>query len=158
MNHEWNLSNERGNTESAEYETPRWLSTAYTLPIASQGASPLIALSYLMELLHKSRRMAQRERMPRLTLVQRIRMFLQRHRRYRMIQKRLGVQDMVPYSKVDCLFAEVERHRWLEAEKAGRDIWTERNPADPEGTALQDWFGRYFRAWYSANVEQVALA
>jgi hypothetical protein len=117
------------------------------------GAQALVALSHILQLVHKSRRMAAREGLRRVSLVERVRMFLARHRRYREVQRRLGVELTVPYEKIDDLLVEVERHRWIEAEKAGRDIWSEQNPADPEGLALRHWFRAHFSKWHRHHVQ-----
>jgi hypothetical protein len=45
------------------------------------------------------------------------------------------------------MLVEIQRHRWLEAEKAGRDIWVERDPENPHRAAVADWLGRFFRPW-----------
>ncbi len=41
---------------------------------------------------------------------------------------------------------EISRHRWLESEKAGRDIGFE--------SAAQDWLNRFSSAWMQYNMPQ----
>ncbi|CAN5165639.1 hypothetical protein BH09SUM1_BH09SUM1_25550 [soil metagenome] len=60
----------------------------------------------------------------------------------------LGVTLPVPDAALGEMMAEVKKYKWIEAERLGRDIWAERNPADPEVIALREWFGLHFGAWY----------
>lgn len=53
--------------------------------------------------------------------------------------------------KDECLadmLEEVHRFKWIEAERAGRDIWRERDPQDPDSVAFKEWFRQHFGAWY----------
>ncbi len=59
--------------------------------------------------------------------------------------------DMVPVEQLEELFREVRRHQWLEAEKAGKDIWAERNPHDPDAVAFRDWAAKHYSAWRSSR-------
>ncbi|MCC6548291.1 hypothetical protein IT570_14105 [Candidatus Sumerlaeota bacterium] len=67
------------------------------------------------------------------------------------IEQALGVPVPVSDDGVVDMIEEVRRFKWLEAERAGRDIWRERHPSDPEGGALREWFRLYFGAWYLAR-------
>ncbi len=49
------------------------------------------------------------------------------------------------------LIAEVQRFKWIEAERQGRDIWMEMNPADPDKPAIEEWCRRYFTQWRAGN-------
>lgn len=64
------------------------------------------------------------------------------------IQETLGIELPLEASQITELMNEVQRYKWLEAERAGRDIWRERDPRDPEAGALREWFSRHFGAWY----------
>lgn len=55
--------------------------------------------------------------------------------------------DSIPVEQLAELFREVRRHQWLEAEKAGRNVWAERCPEDPDGFALRDWMARHYASW-----------
>ena len=44
---------------------------------------------------------------------------------------------------------EIERHKWIESEKAGRDIGFDR--------AAEDWLNRYSEQWMQKNSEQPKL-
>lgn len=67
------------------------------------------------------------------------------------MEQALGVQLPIAEDGVIEMIEEVHRFKWLEAERAGRDIWRERNPTDPEALALREWFRLYFGAWYLAR-------
>jgi hypothetical protein len=41
----------------------------------------------------------------------------------------------------------ISEHQWIEAEKAGRDIWREQDPSCPQRAACSDWLERYFEGW-----------
>lgn len=63
----------------------------------------------------------------------------------------LGVNLPMEPELIIAMMDEVRRYKWLEAERVGRDIWRERNPRDPESSALREWFQRHFGAWYLAR-------
>jgi hypothetical protein len=63
-------------------------------------------------------------------------------------EDRLGFRLPVADEAFAQMMDEVRRFQWLEAEKAGKDIWRQRYPEDPEGGALREWFARHFGAWY----------
>ncbi len=56
------------------------------------------------------------------------------------------------------LIAAISEHRWLEAEKAGRDIWVEKDPACPTCAASRDWMGRFFPRWAEWRLGQSEAA
>lgn len=64
--------------------------------------------------------------------------------------------EHIPVDMLPELFREVRRHQWLEAEKAGRNIWAERSPEDPDGLALRDWMGRHYATWRRRMMRQAA--
>jgi len=66
-------------------------------------------------------------------------------------EDRLGLRVPVSDEEFGEMMAEVRKFKWLEAEKAGRDIWRERHPEDPEAGALRIWFEKHFGAWYLAR-------
>ncbi len=71
-----------------------------------------------------------------------------RHAEQARMRSHLGME--LPLSAAECarMRDEVRRFQWIEAERAGRNIWAERNASDPEAAALVEWFGRHFGAWY----------
>lgn len=71
---------------------------------------------------------------------------------------RFGV--IVPLGDQDSkeLLEEVRKFKWLEAERAGRDIWRERNPRDPEAAAFREWFARHYGAWHLARAKRFEAA
>lgn len=73
-----------------------------------------------------------------------------RHLR-RHVQSTLGVDLPLEDQCVVEMMNEVRRFQWIEAERAGRDIWRERSPKDPEAGALREWFRLHFGAWYLEN-------
>lgn len=75
----------------------------------------------------------------------------EQYSKFRRVERRLGATPKIRVTQVDDLLQEVSRHRWLEAEKAGRDIWQEQDPRDPEGVALRDWFYKHYASWYQAR-------
>lgn len=64
------------------------------------------------------------------------------------VEQTLGVELPIEYEAVPEMLEEVRRFKWLEAERAGRDIWAEQHPTDPEAHALRTWFQKHFGAWY----------
>lgn len=67
------------------------------------------------------------------------------------VEETLGVELPIEYEAVPEMLEEVRRFKWLEAERADRDIWAEQHPADPEAHALRTWFQKHFGAWYLAR-------
>lgn len=74
------------------------------------------------------------------------------YRTYRKLNETVGKEIEIPFYRSNDILIEAKRHQWLEAEKAGRDIWRERDPYDPEGCALRDWVSKYLDAWKRSNV------
>ena len=70
------------------------------------------------------------------------------------LEKALGIDLPLDPAGASELLAEVHRFKWLEAERAGRDIWRERHPSDPEAGAAREWFRLYFGAWYLARTNR----
>jgi len=64
--------------------------------------------------------------------------------------------ESIPVDALPELFREVRRYQWLEAEKAGRNIWAERSPEDPDGLALRDWMSRHYATWRRRATRQAA--
>jgi hypothetical protein len=65
------------------------------------------------------------------------------------LDKRLGLALPLSDQAYSEMMEEVRRYKWLEAERAGRDIWKERAKAeDPEAVAFREWFRQYYGAWY----------
>lgn len=64
------------------------------------------------------------------------------------VKERFGIDLALTDDTYRAMMDEVRRYKWLEAERAGRDIWRERNPHDPEAVAFQEWFRNHFGAWY----------
>ena len=71
-----------------------------------------------------------------------------RHAEQVRLRSHLGLE--LPLSAEECarMHEEVRRFQWIEAERAGRNIWAERDASDPEAAALIEWFRRHFGAWY----------
>ncbi len=67
------------------------------------------------------------------------------------IEKILETELPISSSDAPQLYAEVQKYKWLEAERAGRDIWREKSPKDPDAIAVKEWFRQYFGAWYLAH-------
>lgn len=74
------------------------------------------------------------------------------YRTYRELTKTVGKEIEIPFYRSKDILWEAKRHKWIEAEKAGRDIWTERDPQDPDGCALRDWVSKYLDAWKRSNI------
>lgn len=64
------------------------------------------------------------------------------------VASRYGIDLPLTDETYRAMMDEVRRYKWLEAERAGRDIWRERNPHDPDAMAFQEWFRNHFGAWY----------
>lgn len=79
---------------------------------------------------------------------QRCRTTINNYKLQRRIERDLGVRLPISGAQVPCMMNEVRRYKWLEAERAGRDIWAERDKTDPERLALSEWFRKHFGAWY----------
>ncbi|MDX1971067.1 MAG: hypothetical protein SFY68_00910 [Candidatus Sumerlaeia bacterium] len=89
---------------------------------------------------------------PRRTLFRYVADLWAQYQAYRRLTQLLGKELDIPFYRSEDILAEAQRHKWLEAEKAGRDIWCERDPYDPEGCALRDWVSRYLDSWKRSNL------
>ncbi len=74
------------------------------------------------------------------------------YKTYRKLNECVGKDVEIPFYRSKDIFWEAKRHKWIEAEKAGRDIWAERDPQDPDGCALRDWVSKYLDAWKKNNM------
>lgn len=92
----------------------------------------------------------------RIGFVEQVRLFFRHYQTYRELRRKLGAELQIPYHEVDDLLEEVARHRWIEAEKAGADIWVQRDPKDPMAPALRDWFTKHYNNWHKAREERAA--
>ena len=71
------------------------------------------------------------------------------------VEAQLGLQLPIQDDRLVAeMVTEARRFQWLEAERVGRDIWKERNPKNPEASALREWFRLHFGAWYLAQATQ----
>ena len=91
-----------------------------------------------------------------LGIVERVRQFYRNYRTYRELRNKLGAELNISIHEVDDLLEEVARHRWIEAEKAGTDIWVKCNPTDPNAPALRDWFTKHYNNWRKAREQRAA--
>ena len=62
-------------------------------------------------------------------------------------ESQLGISLPVSDKEFAEMLKEVKKYKWLEAERAGRDIWKEKH-SNPEVGALREWFRLHFGAWY----------
>lgn len=76
------------------------------------------------------------------------------YREYRGLMKLIGKDLEIPFYRVNDIVAEARHYKWIEAEKAGRDIWVEKCPSDPEGCAVREWVARHFDAWKQSHLSQ----
>jgi hypothetical protein len=116
-----------------------------SLPASAGMQSPAaFAMSYLAP------RIADGELATRLMtdVRQRCRTTINNYKLQRRIERELGVRLPISGAQVPCMMNEVRRFQWLEAERAGRDIWAERDKKNPERVALSEWFRKHFGAWY----------
>lgn len=76
------------------------------------------------------------------------------------IDARLGLDLELSDDAYAEMMEEVRRFQWIEAERAGRNIWAETACNDPEVAAFKEWFRRHFGAWYLSrrNMKKVAVA
>ncbi len=91
---------------------------------------------------------ALRDYLPEINLWNRLEVAWRRIKLRRSVEKKLGKKLVIEDTAIEMMVEEVRRFKWLEAERAGRDIWVEHNPQDPEAPAFQQWFARHFGAWY----------
>ena len=82
--------------------------------------------------------------------------YLKDYRDYRRLTSTVGTDLEIPFYRVNDIVTEARRYKWIEAEKAGRDIWVEKCPADPDGCALREWVARHFESWKKTNLTQPA--
>lgn len=87
-------------------------------------------------------------------LVDRVRVAREHRAQYRRLCEVLAMRPEIPAHKAPEILAEVERHRWIEAEKAGHDIWSAQNPSDPASVAVRDWFFKHYHTWRSSHCER----
>ena len=64
------------------------------------------------------------------------------------LDEKLGINLPLSDNAFGEMMEEVRRYKWLEAERAGRDIWSERSRQDPEAAAFLEWFRKYYGEWY----------
>jgi hypothetical protein len=57
----------------------------------------------------------------------------------------LGVY--MPEREAREVLASIHSYKWIEAEKAGRDIWTEKEPAQPMSAAARTWASKHLSAY-----------
>lgn len=74
----------------------------------------------------------------------------------RRVRATLGRPVPVGGELLEQMMLEVDRHQWLEAERAGRNIWAERDPRNPRAAAMRDWFVKHFGAWYYHQAPKVS--
>ncbi len=123
-----------------------------SLMIAGLSSSTNVsAVSLVAYLDYASRERAARRARREPGLFAQLAHFWSQYRKWREVRNKLGVSLDIPCTEVDDLLTEVQRHRWIEAEKAGRDIWASRNPRDPESSALRDWFAKHYQSWRAAR-------
>jgi hypothetical protein len=67
------------------------------------------------------------------------------------VEDTLGVELPLSSDSIHAMLDEVKKFQWIEAERAGRNIWAEHNASDPQAPALREWFRRHFGAWYLAR-------
>ncbi len=63
--------------------------------------------------------------------------------------------EMIPVEHLEEIFREVRRHQWLEAEKAGKNIWAEHNPHDPDAVAFRDWVAKHYGSWRDSRPDMI---
>jgi hypothetical protein len=56
------------------------------------------------------------------------------------------------------MLQEVDKHAWIQAEKAGRDIWAEADPEYPRRAAMKDWFLQHFERWVTCRQQLAGAA
>lgn len=66
---------------------------------------------------------------------------------YDRVESALGQRPEVCHTRITDMLREIERHQWIEAEKANRDIWVEADPKDPFGAAVRDWYVKHYADW-----------
>ncbi|MEQ8822574.1 MAG: hypothetical protein RLY93_20245 [Sumerlaeia bacterium] len=71
--------------------------------------------------------------------------------RYWQARRILGAEKSLPLPLVDSLLDEVARYRWIEAQKAGFDVWAVGYPEDPERGAMAEWLRKHYDGWYRAQ-------
>jgi hypothetical protein len=56
----------------------------------------------------------------------------------------------IPEDKAQDLIKEINDYKWIEAEKAGKDIWKDRT--DPFFSAARDWKKLYFKGYKESKL------
>lgn len=74
------------------------------------------------------------------------------------IDARLGLDLELSEEAYAEMMEEVRRFQWIEAERAGRNIWAESSCKDPEVAAFKEWFRRHFGAWYLSRRQTKQLS
>lgn len=67
------------------------------------------------------------------------------------LDSRLGIELPLSEAAFEEMMEEVRRFQWIEAERAGKNIWRESSHQDPEAAAFTEWFRRHFAEWYLAR-------
>jgi hypothetical protein len=63
----------------------------------------------------------------------------------RSLFKLIGVY--LPEAQAREALSNIHDYKWIEAEKAGYDIWTRQAPAAPLGAAARAWAARYLKGF-----------
>lgn len=85
-----------------------------------------------------------------------VRTLARRYKLYRQTADLLGANPKIPVTDIEAMLAEVRSHRWIEAEKAGADIWSAVDPENPDRAALRDWFAKHYHNWRAARTPKAA--
>ncbi|MBX3729096.1 MAG: hypothetical protein KF858_07905 [Candidatus Sumerlaeia bacterium] len=94
---------------------------------------------------------------PSYSLLDQFALFIRDFLAYRRLCRLVGRRLDIPYHKAPDLLEHARTHGWIEAEKAGRDIWAERSPRNPEAALVRDWFVRHYDAWRRHHLRQGGL-
>lgn len=55
--------------------------------------------------------------------------------------------DYYPEAVARDLILRIQEYKWLEAERAGRDVWKDGSPSQAWETAARDWIAQHYSAW-----------
>ena len=66
--------------------------------------------------------------------------------------------DYYPEAVARDLIHQIQEYKWLEAERAGRDVWKDGLPSQAWDTAARKWIAQHYSAWRAHWKEQLDRA
>jgi len=63
--------------------------------------------------------------------------------------------DYYPEAVARDLILRIQEYKWLEAERAGRDVWKDASPTQAWDAAARGWIAQHYAAWRAHWLDQL---